>query len=476
MVKSVEQQYKLLDTIILPLYGFHNLIDYEHVVTIEKLESDEGILTKLTSSVPDIKMCFPVKSFNFYRTNDQVKNHKQAFSILKKCLEIAKVPYELYYRTINGKKMKMLRLFDKKINILQSYTTMMENSTSGTFEQTDVINTRTYDQYVGLMSQFTTNIYTLKTSNYKGTCSIELGSCVDHQGWIKEVLIIDNNIRNVSIMCGGQTVYEGKPINGNVIPFGVLFPVNVLKFHICLIKIELEVDRPTVQISITKSKYTPILGNDVIYIPWGDNFLKIENNMYKLIHKPHMDEPPQPSPPLHHTHMRGQLKCCALTSTRDEINKLDTEKQCLAHQSDAIEFEHVEDNGDSYYDNRRKKLVFDIPLMYWGDYCTDFVLTFNEEIKDHVNFLIKYQNSEYGFINESTDNKRFVIGGLYDYEVYNVRCHPIIVIEVDSTDANSVLVYNCVLSFKVGRLSRDYRRKICLINKLIINVNKLVSN
>lgn len=91
-MKSLEEQIKFIDTVLLPLFGITNVVDFTGFIDTSKLNID---LNKLNENLQEFRKVFPVKNFNLHKTNYQIISQDQAFNVLKKCLDITNVQYEL---------------------------------------------------------------------------------------------------------------------------------------------------------------------------------------------------------------------------------------------------------------------------------------------------------------------------------------------------------------------------------------------
>lgn len=115
-MKDKLQQIEFLDKKLLPLYGFKSIVDYNHKISLNNIINDEGILEKLNMILPEFKKTFTVKEFNFHKTNNKINTATQAYALLKKCLELLGVMYEIC--PIN--KINYLRLVSENL-ILSNY-------------------------------------------------------------------------------------------------------------------------------------------------------------------------------------------------------------------------------------------------------------------------------------------------------------------------------------------------------------------
>lgn len=106
--KKLRLQIHCLNTIILPIFGFKSITDYDHVIICNKLHDD--IPKNLTSALQYIAKSFTIKQFNLHKTNGIVQTKNQAFNFLKKCLICTEVPHIIWTEQHDKKTVKYMRL------------------------------------------------------------------------------------------------------------------------------------------------------------------------------------------------------------------------------------------------------------------------------------------------------------------------------------------------------------------------------
>lgn len=289
MVKSKEKQLELIDHIILPIYGFKSLQDYQYTLSSDLLSKDNTLVERINQIIPLIKQCFPVKSFNFYKINDHITDYKQAFSILKKCLEISSVPYELSYKTKNNIKNKHLRLVNENSNVVLNYNKMssrrisldnVSNPNLPLQRYNDLIKTMKFNTYTYIIP---IEPFVLQTS-YIQKIRLSTSSLNIISGWIKDLRIelLDNNgelYKNaeleyeLSVMA--SCIHHGIIKNNNLIPYEVVLPFGVSYYHSSELtlmsygKNQIESTK-SIKLTIIKS-LEPLLTENYpeLEIPWG---------------------------------------------------------------------------------------------------------------------------------------------------------------------------------------------------------------
>ena len=112
IMKSLIHQIKFIDKKLLPLFGVKNITDYNTFIYLP----DPAILPNLNKRLTSFRKIFPIKNFNLHKTDYQIQSPEHAFNLLKKCLEITSIQFEI--GTI--KKRKYLRLISSN-KILEKY-------------------------------------------------------------------------------------------------------------------------------------------------------------------------------------------------------------------------------------------------------------------------------------------------------------------------------------------------------------------
>lgn len=134
-MKDLESQISFIDTKLIQLFGIKSLSDYNTVVYLDEITKTLDI-KKINNVLPELKEVFPVKDFNFHKTENKIISAKHALNVLKTCFDIAMIPYEYNH----NKKRKYLRLISSNIvlykYIMQNQKETSEKRTIGEYIQT----------------------------------------------------------------------------------------------------------------------------------------------------------------------------------------------------------------------------------------------------------------------------------------------------------------------------------------------------
>jgi hypothetical protein len=114
-MKNNLKQIEFIDNVLLPIYGFKNICDYNTIVSIKTLEQIDDFYTQINKHVGNIKKHFTSRPFSFHKSDNKIKTYQQGVSCLQKCLMIANVPYKIE----NIKNIKILRLSENNKTLLQ---------------------------------------------------------------------------------------------------------------------------------------------------------------------------------------------------------------------------------------------------------------------------------------------------------------------------------------------------------------------
>jgi len=115
-MKDKIKQIEFIDQKLLLLYNIKSVQDYNSKVSLNSIKKIKNIIEDLNKLLPKIKELFPVKEFNLHKTGNKITSHTQAFAILKTCLDLANIPYEV----IRCNKVASVRLIEKN-NSLENY-------------------------------------------------------------------------------------------------------------------------------------------------------------------------------------------------------------------------------------------------------------------------------------------------------------------------------------------------------------------
>lgn len=125
-MKHLEEQIKFIDTKLLPIYGFKNIIDYTYIICISNMENLKLDLDKLNGLIEEFRKVFHSKNFSLHKTQYKILTKSQAVCLLKTCLEITSIPHDVSLK----KNQKYLRLISKN-NILEKYINTLKMTENG---------------------------------------------------------------------------------------------------------------------------------------------------------------------------------------------------------------------------------------------------------------------------------------------------------------------------------------------------------
>lgn len=499
MVKSKDKQVQLLDQVILPLFGFRNLSDHDHILTKPLSIPLPDLIPQLNRVIPLIKQCFPVKSFNFYRTHDQVTDYPQAFALLKKCLELAQIPFELSTRTQEGHKNKCLRLFQEKQSISSQYIKIMEKSSGRTFVERTV-SMIPYQQYMGQLTSYETQEYrvpidiNLKDTGVSYVLTLGTPSYPFLKGWVKELgitLIPEIPSRSCyEILIGSNVIHKSMLSSTNLIPHGVVLPMGLSRYHESELKFYF--NQPItgdLVIRVVKSTVTPLLNDDEpLYIRWGqiqgsdtvsDNYLTFVSGMGGVRYdngwvseEPHLRPIPTPSPIITRTEVQfGQYRICHLSpvpSPQFDFTQLLKDRPDL----DALRYSYQSPfNQQCYYETMTQQLIFHQPVPKVGDTLTHWVITFDQPIPQPITiYLRRFTLRPISY--QTTDHQHFHLTSFDDDYMCNVIYDPelTLMIQIPIQATECIPRYTYQLEMITYHWSDHYRHQLLVGN----SVSKLV--
>lgn len=112
-MKSIEDQIKFVDKILLPFFGIKSIIDYESTFEI----TSEIDLNAFNLIISDFREIFPAKEFSLHKTKYKIETSNQALCILKKCMDLIQLPYVVETITRNKMSFKQVRLNQTNTNL-----------------------------------------------------------------------------------------------------------------------------------------------------------------------------------------------------------------------------------------------------------------------------------------------------------------------------------------------------------------------
>lgn len=132
-MKSLKLQIEFVDKKLLRLFGFKNIIDYSHIICVSDPDTIPIDLDKLNGLIEEFRKIFHAKNFSLHKTQYKIITKSQAVCLLKTCLEITSIPYDLSTK----KHKRYLRLLSKN-NILEDYINTLKMTENRTFTQKNI--------------------------------------------------------------------------------------------------------------------------------------------------------------------------------------------------------------------------------------------------------------------------------------------------------------------------------------------------
>lgn len=128
-MKDLIKQIQFVDTILLPIFGMKSVTDFETKLNLQRNKETENTINKLNNNLDKLKEVFKVKEFNLHKSGNKVTTWGQAIGILRKCLNLVGINYEL----VKEKGNNYVRLIKNNI-ILENYIKHKEMSEIREFE------------------------------------------------------------------------------------------------------------------------------------------------------------------------------------------------------------------------------------------------------------------------------------------------------------------------------------------------------
>lgn len=128
-MKHLKNQIKFIDTKLLPIFGFKNILDYSHILCITDVDDLTIDLNKLNELINEFRKTFHSKNFSLHKTQYKIQTKSQAICLLKTCLEVTSIPHDISLK----KNKKYLRLISKN-NILEEYINTLKMAEYSSFE------------------------------------------------------------------------------------------------------------------------------------------------------------------------------------------------------------------------------------------------------------------------------------------------------------------------------------------------------
>ena len=110
-MKIKQEQIEFVDKILLPIFGISSVIDYESSISVKIIKENKTIIDKLNNNINKLKIIFPVREFSLHKSDNNIKTPAQAFGLLKKCLLLCNILFEL----VQQNRITFLRLIKDNI-------------------------------------------------------------------------------------------------------------------------------------------------------------------------------------------------------------------------------------------------------------------------------------------------------------------------------------------------------------------------
>jgi hypothetical protein len=296
-MKHKIDQIKFLDKVLLPIFNIGSVIDYGSSVSLKDIKNDTNMLNKLNYVLNDLKDIYPVKEFNLHKSDNKIKTASQAFGILKKCLYIANILFDINDNMvrliknnivldnyIKSHKMSDIRVFDKQLvkntNDTETNTVSIVNPIDKNKYGTltcDILNKNIIrvDNEIFYVPLFT-------DSDTSGIINLEVGTHILKQN-TKCLFIEFNgpgceqfNDVNYEVMIGGHPYFTGKLLHNKSIYPDIILPFDHIKYHKIIIKLTTNID-PEIYAQIKDSMTIKITNYIPIFRSLINNKLSCED-------------------------------------------------------------------------------------------------------------------------------------------------------------------------------------------------------
>ena len=260
-MKHLYEQIKFIDTKLIVLYGFKNIIDYKHTLCMNDLDNFNIDLNKLNEIIDEFRKVFNSKNFSLHKTKYKILNKSQSICLLKTCLEITCIPFvinlkknkkylclfsnnNIYNNYINTIKMAENRNFTEDLNIVNSYIEELELKTITKKQLNDGIKKINKFEYYLIPKKLLINnnkIIQINFENYNLNDKILKSFCIEFISKQNNGIdIISKNFIDLLVEeLKFEMLIDVNPIkswdgifinNKNCIIDDVLIPINCLKY------------------------------------------------------------------------------------------------------------------------------------------------------------------------------------------------------------------------------------------------------
>jgi hypothetical protein len=263
-MKQLIKQIEFINNTLLPIFGISNLTNYDKIICLQNFDEIENLVENLNKILDDFKEVFPIKNFNLHKTNNKIISHNNAFNFLKKCLEVAMIPFSCYssdnkkylrlisinktlYRFImenNTESSEIRSSEDKIIKIDELVNKIDDSDKKKVIKGEDIIKEikkeYNYNFMVRPNDVLKDGRYDIDLKNYElndkiiKSCKITLKSMQEDNKDIISLDFINSKLLKAlyAIEIGGSVAFRANFVNGmNIIPTNVLLMNNLLMYH-----------------------------------------------------------------------------------------------------------------------------------------------------------------------------------------------------------------------------------------------------
>ena len=94
-MKSLKLQIEFIDKKLIVLYGFKGITDYSYSISTSESDIIPIDLVKLNELIVEFRKIFHAKNFSLHKTQYKILTKSQAICLLKTCLEITSIPFDM---------------------------------------------------------------------------------------------------------------------------------------------------------------------------------------------------------------------------------------------------------------------------------------------------------------------------------------------------------------------------------------------
>jgi hypothetical protein len=217
MSKVTNDHIKLV-SILVKIYGFKNLLDYDTEISANTLEKNNDFLTEINKYTHKIDNLFPVHEINLRRVEYKIETEKFAMNVLRSMLTYVQIPWESK-RTTNTVFVKLvpIDIQNNILNQIQEIENIIENTNEYEYIEINNIlfNSISYDTF---------------------SIEISLNNSIPYT--IDKLIITNKEFygKKYSLTCGGNDICVGIiKKNTNLFFNNEFLPISYLKYNLCSI-------------------------------------------------------------------------------------------------------------------------------------------------------------------------------------------------------------------------------------------------